>query len=141
MSTLGSTTGGYTGWTKDASGRWWYYNAGAKVVGWAYDTANGKWYYCDETNGMLTGWFHDASSGYWYYLDAASGEMLTGWQLINGKQYYFALVPPASTYSYDFANAKWVYSNESGYRPYGSMYAGTTTPDNYSVGTDGAKIQ
>ena len=141
VSTLGSTTGGYTGWTNDASGRWWYYNAGAKVVGWAYDTANGKWYYCDETNGMLTGWFHDASSGYWYYLDAASGEMLTGWQLINGKQYYFALVPPASTYSYDFANAKWVYSNESGYRPYGSMYAGTTTPDNYSVGTDGAKIQ
>ena len=39
------------------------------------------------------------------------------------------------------AGSKWVYSNAANNRPYGSMYAGTTTPDNQRVDADGARIQ
>ena len=44
--------------------------------------------------------------------------MLTGWQLINGKWYYF--------------------SKTSGAVPLGSMYRETRTPDGYYVDKDGA---
>ena len=108
--------------------------------GWVLDNSDGKWYYCDEDKGRLYGWFYDTEGGYWYYLDANTGAMLTGWQLIGGKQYYFAPAPAAATYTFDAVNAKWIYSNAANYRPYGSMYAGTTTPDNYSVDESGARI-
>ena len=138
----GSRAAALSGWVQDASGRWWYYdNNDARQLGWIYDKTDGKWYYVDADKGRLTGWFYDTESGYWYYLDTTTGAMLTGWQLINGRQYFLADVPPAATYSYDSATAKWHYDNPSGYRPYGSMYAGTTTPDNHSVDADGAKIQ
>ena len=52
------------------------------------------------------------------YLDPVSGAMLTGWQLINGKWYYF--------------------SKTSGAVPLGSMYRETRTPDGYYVDKDGA---
>ena len=137
--TVGSST---TGWSKDASGRWWYYDAQhGKSLGWIYDKTAGKWYYTDADKGMLTGWFYDNEAGYWYYLDNTTGEMLTGWQLIDGKQYYFAPAPQAATYTFDASSNKWVYSNAANNRPYGSMYANTITPDNQRVDADGVRIQ
>ena len=134
--------GSTAGWSKDASGRWWYYDAQhGKSLGWIYDKTAGKWYYADESKGMLTGWFYDNEAGYWYYLDNTTGEMLTGWQLIGGKQYYFAPAPQAATYTFDESSFKWVYSNAANNRPYGSMYANTLTPDNQRVDADGARIQ
>ncbi len=108
--------------------------------GWVLDNSDGKWYYCDVNRGRLYGWYYDTTDGYWYYLDANTGAMLTGWQLIGGKQYYFAPAPAAATYTFDAVNAKWVYSNAANNRPYGSMYAGTTTPDNYQVDANGARV-
>ena len=133
--------GSTTGWSKDESGRWWYYDGNTKIIGWTYDKQAGKWYYVDESKGMLYGWIQDTVDGYWYYLDNNTGEMLTGWQLIDGKQYYFAPASQTATYIFDESSYKWVYSNAANNRPYGAMYAGTITPDNQRVDADGARIQ
>ena len=110
-------------------------------TGWVIDNTDSKWYYCDVNKGRLYGWYYDTTDGYWYCLDANTGAMLTGWQLIGGKQYYFAQAPAAATYAFDESSSKWVYSNASNYRPYGSMYAGTTTPDNHRVDESGARVE
>ena len=109
--------------------------------GWVYNTADGSWYYCDENNGRETGWHLDASDSCWYYLDPNTGAMLTGWQLINGKWYFLAGVPGASTWSFDEAGDKWVYNNTDGSRPYGSLYIDTLTPDGFYVGSDGYWVE
>ena len=36
---------------------------------------------------MLTGWYYDKELQHWFYMNE-SGEMLTGWQLIDGVWYY-----------------------------------------------------
>ena len=111
---------------------------GYMATGWVYDDA--RWYYCDENRGKLYSWFYDAVDGYWYYFDPKTGEMLTGWQEINGKSYFFALAPAATTYTFDAASSQWVYNNAKSLRPFGSMYAAATTPDNQSVDANGAKV-
>ena len=131
-----------SGWSQDTSGRWWYTDAArGRLYGWILDNTDGKWYYVDTTKGRLYGWFYYTEDGYWYYLDANTGAMLTGWQLIGGKQYYFAPAPAAATYTFDTSSSKWVYSNAANLRPFGSMYANTTTPDNHQVDADGVKVQ
>ncbi len=127
-------------WIKINNGDFAFGSDSYLKTGWTLDNTDGNWYYCDENNGRLYGWYYDTADGYWYYLDANTGSMLTGWQLVGGKQYYFATAPAAATYTFDPASSKWVYSNAAHNHPYGAMYAGTTTPDNQSVGADGAKI-
>ena len=67
--------------------------------------------------------------------------MLTGWQLIYGKWYFFAGVPGTATWSFDAASDKWVYDNSTNSHPYGSLYTNSATPDNYLVNLDGAWMQ
>lgn len=57
---------------------------------------------------MATGWVKD--NGSWYYLDK-SGAMTTGWFTVSGKWYY-------------------AYSS-------GALAVNTTTPDGYTVNTNG----
>ena len=68
---------------------------------------------------MLVGWFKD-TDGLMYYLwpysDNLLGHMLTGWQHIDGKWYYFN-------------------TQSDGTR--GAMYVSRRTPDGYYVGADG----
>jgi len=76
-----------------------------------------------RTNGLFRDtWgyvrLEDGRTG-WFYFDK-SGVMLTGWQLINGKWYYF---------------------NEAHDGTYGMMLANTTTSDGYRLGADGAWIR
>lgn len=131
-----------SGWVQDTMGRVWYCDPNyGRMPGWVFEKTTGKWYYVDAQKGRLGGWFYDTDTGYWYYLDNTTGAMLTGWQTINGKQYYFAPIPATNTYSFNTTTAKWYYENPSGNHPYGSMYANTTTPDNHQVDADGAKIQ
>ena len=127
-------------WQRAGSG---YFAFGANeylVSGWIFDSLSSNWYYCDENKGMIRGWLYDAEGGHWYYLDPSTGAMRTGWQNIDGKAYYFAGEPAAPTYSFDATAKKWIYNNQLGYYPFGSMYANTVTPDNYEVDASGAWI-
>ncbi|MGT2906472.1 KxYKxGKxW signal peptide domain-containing protein [Streptococcus dentiloxodontae] len=49
-------------------------------------------YYFDKTTGQLksNGWYQvDPSKNEWRYMDA-NGKVLTGWQVLNGKTYYYS---------------------------------------------------
>ncbi len=73
---------------------------------------------------MVVGWYQDLD-GRWYYLnpvsDGSLGKMLTGWQWIpdaSGREYCYYFYPDSGS-------------------PMGSMAAGLTTPDGYSVNEQG----
>ncbi|MDO4329318.1 MAG: DUF1533 domain-containing protein [Lachnospiraceae bacterium] len=89
-----------------------YAVGGQASTGWFHFAADGT---------METGWFTDAD-GHRYYLnpvsDGTQGMMLTGWQLIEGKWYYF---------------------QEKDGAPYGSLLINGQTPDGYQVGADGSR--
>ena len=85
---------------------------------------------------MHTGWLKCETDNYWYYLDE-NGAMVTGWQNIKGKWYYFSSVTTdGAAYSYDTENEKWNYANDS-VIPFGAMYENAETPDGYRVDTNG----
>lgn len=136
-----------TGWMQDPStGNWYYMNTGKgelegqMVLGWVLDTNTNLWYYMDENNGvMIRGWHHDPQDGRWYYMNN-SGAMLTGWQHIGGKGYFFNPEVPAPTYEWNASDMKWDYVKTSS-RPYGSMYENEKTPDGYTVNANGEKLQ
>ena len=90
-----------------------YLNASGAMLhdGWA--KINDTWYFFKNFGGMAEGWVKDGNT--WYYLQPGSGKMVTGWNLINGKYYYF----DAS----------------------GAMLANTTTPDGYKVDASGAWVK
>ena len=136
-----------TGWMQDPStGNWYYMNTvkgeleGQMVLGWVLDTNTNLWYYMDENNGVMTrGWHHDPQDGRWYYMNN-SGAMLTGWQHIGGKDYFFNPEVPAPTYEWNASDMKWDYVKTSS-RPYGSMYENEKTPDGYTVNANGERLQ
>ena len=136
-----------TGWMQDPStGNWYYMNTekgeleGQMVLGWVLDTNTNLWYYMDENNGVMTrGWHHDPQDGRWYYMNN-SGAMLTGWQHIGGKDYFFNPEVPAPTYEWNASDMKWDYVKTSS-RPYGSMYENEKTPDGSRVNANGEKLQ
>ena len=136
-----------TGWMQDPSTKNWYFMntgkgalEGQMVLGWVLDTNTNKWYYMNEDNGVMTrGWHKDPQDGRWYYMDN-SGAMLTGWQNIGGKNYFFNPVVPAPTYEWNSANMRWDYVKTSS-RPYGSMYENEKTPDGYTVNVNGERLQ
>ena len=81
----------------------------------------GAWYYFDESAHMVTGW--QLIAGKWYFFnpisDGTKGKMLTGWQWIDGRCYYLV--------------------DKSGVNyPEGAMYLGERTPDGYLVDASGA---
>ena len=136
-----------TGWMQDPSTKNWYFMntvkgalEGQMVLGWVLDTNTNKWYYMNEDNGVMTrGWHKDPQDGRWYYMDN-SGAMLTGWQNIGGKNYFFNPVVPAPTYEWNSADMRWDYVKTSS-RPYGSMYENEKTPDGYTVNVNGERLQ
>jgi len=136
-----------TGWMQDPATKNWYFMntgkgalEGQMVLGWVLDTNTNKWYYMDEDNGVMTrGWHKDPQDGRWYYMDN-SGAMLTGWQNIGEKNYFFNPVVPAPTYEWNSADMRWDYVKTSS-RPYGSMYENEKTPDGYTVNVNGERLQ
>lgn len=76
----------------------------------------------------------------WYYLDPNSGHMVTGWNLIDGKWYYFNEGSSNSNWSIDEASGIWVATSSDNARPYGSMYINEVTPDGNKVDENGALI-
>lgn len=78
-----------------------------------------EWYFFDRDGAMKTGWYTD-SAGHTFYLypvpDGNRGRMVTGWNLIDGKWYYFITVSDGTK---------------------GCLLKNTVTPDNYRVDQDG----
>lgn len=106
--TTGQTTanGAVTGtWTQTANGKWIFASDRTYANEWAYisnpyaigNQQGASWFRFDEEGFMITGWFTD-QYGSSYYLnpvtDGTQGQMLTGWQQIDGTWYYFN---PSST--------------------------------------------
>ncbi len=112
----------YTGWILTASG--WYYMDplnGEMVTGWKQ--INGIWYYFgtqqEKKEGLMaTGWYQDGH-GTWHFFDNRSGQktegaLVTGWNWIDGKCYYFSEADNL-----------------------GALYTDTVTPDGFSVNAKG----
>lgn len=112
---------------------------GGKYSGW-FLASDKEWYFFDEVGmTMKTGWHHDDKDGYWYYLNLSEGKMVTGWQKINGMEYFFQPVRDMGNYQFNNEKEKWLYSLNSKV-PYGAMYVNTTTPDGSKVDSTGAKV-
>ena len=118
----------------------WYYvdENGKPKYGWFIDTKTNKWYMLDrKQNGALFhGWYYEEQDGKWYYLDPITGEMLTDWQFIDNKWYYFEQKSLGQTYFGDNING-WIFDKTKDNKPFGSMYENEKTPDGYVVNVDG----
>ena len=107
-------------WIQDEKG-WWYKRLDGSYPknSWGYEAYNGKsyWYYFLDSGYMATGWIEVNGSKYYLFpnSDGWKGRMLTGWQWIDGNCYY--LDPQGQ--------------NE------GALYRNTTTPDGFTVDSEG----
>lgn len=125
-------SGAITGtWTQAGNGKWIFASDRTYTNEWAYisnpfatgEQEKASWFRFDKDGFMVTGWQTDAD-GITYYLKAASdgtqGQMLTGWQNIEGAWYYFNPVSDGTK---------------------GKLLTSTTTPDGYHVDQKGQWIQ
>ncbi|MBS6644371.1 MAG: hypothetical protein KH366_12405 [Clostridiaceae bacterium] len=107
------------------NGKWTFTNGVSYRNQWGYLYYNGTygWYFFNQDGYMETGW-HTEPDGRKFYLnpsaDGKQGMMCTGWNLIDGKWYYF--------------------SQEQG-SGRGHILVSTTTPDGYTVNENGEWVQ
>ena len=107
-------------WIQDEKG-WWYKRADGSYPknSWGYEAYNGKsyWYYFLDSGYMATGWIEVNGSKYYLFpnSDGWKGRMLTGWQWIDGNCYYL----------------------DSQGQNEGALYRNTTTPDGFTVDSEG----
>ncbi|MBE6004801.1 MAG: hypothetical protein E7232_12090 [Lachnospiraceae bacterium] len=112
-------------WSMDEKG--WKFssvNGETAVNKWKQCEFNGtvQWYRFDKDGYIMSGWFTDSDNNIYYLCplhDGRFGQMLTGWQTIDGKEYYF----------------------ETEGDKVGRIYANERTPDGHYVGADGVKIR
>ncbi|MCQ5385680.1 hypothetical protein NO348_12700 [Hungatella hathewayi] len=93
--------GAVTGtWTQTANGKWIFASDRTYANEWAYinnpyaagNQPEAAWFRFDEEGFMVTGWFTDQNGNLYYLnpaIDGTQGQMLTGWQQIDGSWYYF----------------------------------------------------
>lgn len=134
---------------KDEQGQssWFKFNADGRMeTGWVL-SEDGNWYFAHDVSdgnlGVLSkGWHTNSQDKKKYYLHPETGHMLTGWQKIGEKYYYFATADdiPKQTWFFKTDVGKWLY-DAIGFRSYGSMYQNERTPDGRLVDADGAYIQ
>ena len=107
-------------WMQDEKG-WWYQRPDGSYPknSWGYEAYNGKsyWYYFLDSGYMATGWVEVNGSKYYLFpnSDGWKGRMLTGWQWIDGNCYYL----------------------DSQGQNEGALYRNTTTPDGFTVDSEG----
>lgn len=76
-----------TGWEYVKGTGWYYYGNNGKVRGWK--KLNNVWYYLDpENNGLMLSNCHRIIAGKEYAFKK-SGDMITGWEYVSGKWYYY----------------------------------------------------
>ncbi|MDO4267869.1 MAG: bacterial Ig-like domain-containing protein [Eubacteriales bacterium] len=104
-SILGIVTGsgdGFSSWNQNERGWRLFYADGTMAAGSqtddgrggrleqvAWERVNGAWYPFGADGYLKTGFIYDHALGGWFYVDVNRG-MLTGWQTIDGKQYFFS---------------------------------------------------
>ena len=112
-------------WIQNEHGWWYSYSNGTwPSNGWAYLPWLGSyyWYYFNADGYMAVNWLDWNNNRYYLnpVAETNAGMMLTGWQQIGGKWYFF--------------------NPEKGSLE-GILFRNTTTPDGYQVSADGAWIQ
>lgn len=143
----GAPKGSVTGtWVQDGAGHWLFTEGGRTYADeWAYihnpyakeGQESTSWFRFDADGKMHTGWYLDPTDGCWYYLhettDGTQGHMYTGWHQLNGRWYFFG-TDGRMDKGWHWINGKCYYLDLSD----GYMFAGTTTPDGYTVNETGA---
>ena len=92
---------------------------------------DGKMYYLADGTGyeygaLSFGWIYDPIYKHWYYSSSQTGTLVTGWQTVDGKDYYF-LYPGAATSVNEYIDQ------------YGMMLSNTAV-DGYYLEENGARI-
>ena len=125
-------SGAITGtWTQTGNGKWIFASDRTYTNEWAYisnpfatgDQEKASWFRFDRDGFMVTGWQTDADGNIFYLktaTDGTQGQMLTGWQNVDGIWYYFNSVSDGTK---------------------GKLITNTTTPDGYVVNEKGQWIQ
>ena len=130
-------------WVGD--GRDWYHvdEKGKINYDW-YLEGEKTWYKFNQEKGdrfgaALIGWNHEPMDDKRYFFDLTTTKMLTGWQNIDGKSYYFTTNNEGQTYfgSNLQGGSGWKYDPNRPGKPYGSMYRNEYTPDGYWVDENG----
>lgn len=124
-------SGAITGtWTQMGNGKWIFASDRTYTDEWAYisnpfatgEQEKASWFRFDKDGFMVTGWQTDADGNTFYLktaTDGTQGQMLTGWQNIEGVWYYFNPVSDGTK---------------------GKLLTNTTTPDGYQVNEKGQWI-
>ncbi len=128
-------------WVGD--GKDWYHvdEDGKLNYDWYLEGGN-TWYKLnketdDRFGAALIGWFDEPMDDKRYFFDPATTKMLTGWQTIDGKDYYFNEKNDFWTYHGD-NHIGWLFIGKG--RPYGSMYKNEFTPDGHWVDENGVRV-
>ena len=132
-------------WVGD--GKDWYHidEAGKLNYDW-YLEGEKTWYKLkkepgDRFGAALTGWNYEPMYDKSYFFDPSTTKMLTGWQLIDSKWYYFTKQNESQTYYGSNPSGSnsdgWKYDPLKPGKPYGSMYQDEFTPDGYRVDENG----
>ncbi|WP_146043808.1 hypothetical protein [Clostridium sp. chh4-2] len=105
-------------------GKWTFTNGVSYRNQWGYLYYNGAygWYFFNQDGFMETGWHTDQDGRKFYlnpFIDGKQGMMCTGWNLIDGKWYYFSMEDGAGM---------------------GQLLVSATTPDGYEVDENGEWI-
>ena len=122
------TQAGDSSWTYDDAGWKFKKPDGAYANGeWTQVSWNGttNWYHFNNQGYADGGWYTDTDGHRYYFYnahDGAFGRMLTGWNEIDGKWYYFSTANTAAA-------------------PLGSLLTNGTTPDGYKVDASGAWVE
>lgn len=123
---------------------WYHVDEGGKLNYDWYLEGEKTWYKLNKETGnrfgaALIGWNNEPMDDKRYFFDLAATKMLTGWQNVDGKWYYFTKYNEAQTY-YGSNRTGWKYDPTKPGKPYGSMYQSEDTPDGYKVDENGAWI-
>jgi len=129
---------------------WYHVDEEGKINYDWYLEGEKTWYKLNQEKGdrfgaALIGWNHESMDDRRYFFDPSTTKMLTGWQKIDGKSYYFTTKNEGQTYfgsnRQGGSNSQgWTYDSNRPGKPYGSMYQNEYTPDGYFVDENGVCV-
>ena len=109
------------GWLDYNNGRYYIRKSGRPATGWR--EISKRWYYFDKRGKAATGWVSQKNRVYYFSRNKtdqyAKGEMLTGWQRPNGRDYVYFRKSGAKTRGtlltgWQKIDNKWYYFKKSG---------------------------